>query len=103
MTAYEEFVVRIHETDTMRELVRSLDDEPARLLRAICSRYEETGRAVADHYLQLTGYFGETMLRVLVRAGLIDRESGGRGALHAYVPTAGAIELYRRMLQEQRV
>ena len=63
MTAYEEFVKRIHETDTMRELARSLDEEPARLLRLICSRYEETGRPVADHYLQLTGYFGETMLR----------------------------------------
>jgi len=102
MTAYDEFVARIHETDTMRELVRSLDDEPARLLRLICSRYEETGRAVADHYLQLTGYFGETMLRVLVRSGRIDREPGGRGALHAYVPTAGGLELYRRILEERR-
>ena len=102
MTAYEEFVKRIHETDTMRELARSLDEEPARLLRLICSRYEETGRPVADHYLQLTGYFGETMLRVLVRAALIDREPGGRGALHAYVPTPGGLELYKRILEEQR-
>jgi len=101
LTAYDEFVVRIHETDTMRELVHSLDEEPARLLRLICSRYEETGRPVADHYLQLTGYFGETMLRVLVRAALIDREPGGRGALHAYVPTPGGLALYKRILEER--
>ncbi len=102
MTARAEFVERIHQTDTMKELVRSLDEEPARLLDRICSRYEETGRAVADHYLQLTGYFGETMLRVLIRAGLVERVTGGRGALHAYEPTTEGLELYRRMREEKK-
>ncbi|MBN1152388.1 MAG: hypothetical protein JXA58_04190, partial [Dehalococcoidia bacterium] len=87
MTAHEEFSARIRETDAMKELIHSLDEEPARLLQRICLRYEETGRPVADHNLQLTGYFGELMLRVLVRAHYIDRIAGGRGALNAYQPT----------------
>ncbi len=101
MTVHEEFAARIRETDTMRELIRSLDDEPARLLQRICSRFVETERPVADHYLQLTGYFGETMIRVLVRAGFIDRVSGGRGALNAYQPTADGLDFYRRMREER--
>jgi hypothetical protein len=101
MTAHDEFTARIRETDTMKELIRSLDEEPARLLHRICTRYAETGRPVADHYLQLTGYFGETMLRVLVRARLIECVSGGRGALNAYQPTEDGLELHRRMREER--
>ncbi len=102
MAAYAEFVNRIHQTETMQELVRSLDEEPARLLERICSRYDGTGRAIADHNLQLTGFFGETMLRVLMRAGLIDRMTGGRGALYAYEPTEEGLQLYRRMREEEQ-
>lgn len=100
MTAHAEFVNRIHETDTMKELVRSLDEEPTKLFLRICSRYDETGRAVADHNLQLTGYFGETMLRVLIGAGLMHRVCGGRGALLAYEPTEEGMQLYRGMKEE---
>ncbi len=101
MTVNEQFSARIRETDTMRELIRSLDEEPARLLQRICSRYQETGRPVADHYLQLTGYFGEAMLRVLVKARYVDRVSGGRGALNAYQPTEDGIEVFRHMREEK--
>lgn len=87
MTAHEEFADKIRQTDALKELIRSLDEEPARLLHLICLRHDETGRPVADHYLQLTGYFGETMLRVLTRAGLIEHVEGGSGALNAYTPT----------------
>jgi len=101
MTVYDEFGARIREADSMKELIRSLDEEPERLLQRICSRYEETGRPVADHYLQLTGYFGETMLRVLVQARFIDRESGGRAALNVYQPTSDGLEFYHRMREER--
>lgn len=100
MGAFDDFVARIHGTETMQELVRSLDHEPARLLQRICARYDETGRAVPDHYLQLTGFFGETMLRVLVRAGLVNKHPGGRGALVLYEPTADGMDLCRRMREE---
>ena len=100
MTVYDDFGARIRATDAMKELIRSLYEEPARLLQLICSRFEETGRPVADHCLQLTGYFGETMLRVLVRAGFIERLSGGRAALNVYQPTSDGLEFYRRMREE---
>jgi hypothetical protein len=100
MSALEEFVERIHQTDAMQELVRSLDEEPARFLIRVCRRYEETGRPVPDHYLQMTGYFGETMLRVLVQARLLSRHTGGRGSIYAYEPTADGLELHRRMREE---
>ncbi len=102
MGASAEFTDRIRRTETMQELLNSLDEEPEKLLRSICSRYEETGRAVADHYLQLTGFFGETMLRVLVGAGLIERMSGGRGALISYEPTEEGLRLYHAMMNEKR-
>ncbi len=101
MSAFEEFIERIHQTDAMRELVRSLDEEPARFLVRVCFRYEETGRPVPDHYLQLTGYFGETMLRVLVQARMLSRVAGGRGSVYAYEPTADGLELHRRMREER--
>lgn len=101
MTVYDDFRERIQQTDTMKELIRSLDEEPARLLRRICARHGETGRPVPDHYLQLTGYFGDTMLRVLVRAGFVDRVPGGRGALTAYEPTADGLQWCHRMTEER--
>jgi hypothetical protein len=101
MTVYDEFADRIRQTDPMRELTRSLDEEPAQLLLRICARYEETGRPVADHNLQLTGYFGETMLRVLTRAGFIDSVTGGRGALIAYQPTPDGLQFCHRMREAQ--
>ena len=100
MTVYDEFATRIRDTETMKELARSLDEEPARLLRRICARYEDMGRPVADHSLQLTGYFGEATLRVLVQAGFVDRLSGGREALNVYQPTSDGLEFYRRMREE---
>ena len=101
MSVLEEFVERIHQTDAMQELVRSLDEDPARFLSRLCSKYEETGRPVPDHYLQLTGYFGETMLRVLVQAHMISRHDGGRGSIYAYEPTTDGLELHRRMREER--
>jgi hypothetical protein len=88
MTVHEEFADKLRQTDLMSQLIRSLDEEPAHLLHLICMRYNETGRPVADHYLQMTGFFGETMLRVLTSAGLIDHVAGERGALNVYTPTA---------------
>jgi len=91
----ELFENRIRQTDTMQELVRSLDEEPWRLLSGICRRYEATGRPVPDHYLQLTGFFGETMLRVLSQANLVECRSGGRESLLVYEPTAEGLQLWR--------
>ena len=101
MSVLDEFVDRIHQTDAMQELVRSLDEEPTALLIRVCSKYEELGRPVPDHYLQMTGYFGEIMLRVLIQARMISRQAGGRGSIYAYEPTADGLELHRRMREER--
>jgi hypothetical protein len=101
MQATDEFRQRIRQTDTMQTLVRSLDEEPAALLDSICRRYEATGRPVPDHYLQLTGFFAETMLRVLSKAGLVDCKSGERDALLVYEPTAQGFDLWKRMTSEK--
>ena len=102
MSALDEFVEKIHQTDTMRELERSLNEEPTFLLHWICEMYRKTERPVPDHFLlQVTGYFGETMLNVLVRAGMIVRESGGRNSLRAYEPTAEGLALQERIRREQ--
>jgi len=100
MRAKDEFRDRIHQTDTMQTLVRSMDEEPANLLDSICQRYESTGRPVADHYLQMTGFFAETMLRVLSQASLVERRSGGRDSLLVYEPTDEGMQLWKRMRGE---
>lgn len=101
MKVSQEFIARIRETDAMQELMRSLDEEPANLLMRICSRFEETDRPVPDHSLRLVGYFGDLMLRVLVRAHYVDRVSGGRGALNAYQPTQDGLDVYRAMQRDE--
>jgi len=100
MRATDEFRDRIHQTDTMQTLVRSLNEEPASLLDSICRRYESTGRPVADHYLQMTGFFADTMLRILSQASLVERRSGGRDSLLVYEPTTEGLELWKRMSSE---
>ncbi len=101
MTAYQQFAERIRQTEVMKDLIASLDSEPARLLHLIRLRYDETGRPVPDHYLQLTGYFGETMLRVLASAGLIQRVEGERFALSAYAPTPEGRRMDDAMISEK--
>ncbi|MCK5213147.1 MAG: hypothetical protein KAQ74_04420 [Dehalococcoidia bacterium] len=101
MSAFDEFVEKIHQTDTMQELERSLDEEPAWLLARICEKYQKTEHPVPDHYLQTTGYFGETMLNVLIRAGMIVRQSSARNSLFEYEPTAAGLELQTRIMKEK--
>jgi hypothetical protein len=101
MRATQEFQDRIRQTDTMQTLVRSLDEEPAALLDSICRRYESTGRPVPDHYLQLTGFFAEAMLRVLSKATLVECRSGERDSLLVYEPTAEGLDLWKRMSAEK--
>jgi hypothetical protein len=103
MRVIDEFRERIRQTDTMQSLVRSLDEEPATLLDSICQRYESTGRPVPDHYLQMTGFFAETMLRVLSKAALVECRSGGRDSLLVYEPTSEGLAMWKRMQAEEEL
>jgi len=45
----------------------------------------------------MTGFFAETMLRVLSKAALVECRSGGRDSLLVYEPTSDGMELWKRM------
>lgn len=102
MSAFEDFVAEVKKTETMQALLQSLEKGPAKLLGSICKEYEATNRAVPDHHLNLTGYFGEAVLRALVSANLITKERG-EFSLYAYEPTERGLELYKGMLDEKKI
>ena len=103
MGAFEDFVDVVKQTESMQALFQSLEREPAKLLAAICREYEVTNKAVPDHHLNLSGYFGEAILRALVSANLITREREDRFALYGYKPTEAGLKYYRAMRDEKRI
>jgi hypothetical protein len=103
MGAFEDFVEVIRKTETMQALFQSLLREPAKLLAAICREYEATNKAVPDHHLNLSGYFGEAILRALVSANLITKEREDRFALYGYRPTELGFKYYKAMLDEKKI
>lgn len=103
MSAFEDFVAEIRKTQTMQALLESLEEEPAKLLGAICKEYETSNKAVPDHHLHLAGYFGEAMLRALLSANFVTRKSGDSFALYGYKPTEMGLKYYKGMLDEKRI
>lgn len=103
MGAFEDFVDVIKQTETMQSLLQSLEEEPAKLLAAVCREYEVTNKAVPDHHLNLAGYSGEAMLRALVSANLITRERGDRFSIYGYKPTGEGLKYYKAMLKEKKI
>lgn len=103
MGVFEDFVGAVKQTETMQTLLQSLEREPAKLLGAICRKYEATSKAVPDYRLNLAGYFGEVMLRALVSANLVSREPGDRFSLYSYKPTERGLKYYRAMLEEKKI
>jgi len=103
MSAFEDFIEAVKKTETMQALFQSLEKEPAKFLAVICREYEATGKAVPDHHLNLSGYFGEAILRALVSASLITREREDRFALYGYRPTEAGLKYYKAMLEEKKI
>ncbi len=103
MGAFEDFAEVVKQTETMQALFQSLEKEPAKLLAAICREYEATNKAVPDHHLNLSGYFGEAILRALVSANLITREREDRFALYGYKPTEVGLKYFGAMLKEEKI
>lgn len=103
MGAFEDFIAVVNKTETMQALLRNLEREPAKLLGVICREYGATSKAVPDHHLGLTGYFGEAMLRALVSAHLITREPEDRFFLCSYKPTETGLRYYKAMLDEKKI
>lgn len=103
MNAFDDFIEIVRKTETMQALFQSLEREPAKLLAAVCREYETTNKAVPDHHLNLSGYFGEPTLRALVAANLITREREDRFALYGYKPTELGLKYYKAMLDEKKL
>ena len=103
MGAFEDFIDVIKKTQTMQELLKSLEEEPAKLLGSICREYEKSNKAVPDHHLHLSGYFGEAMLRALLSANLVTKEVEDRFSLYGYKPTEAGLKYYKGMVAEKRI
>lgn len=97
MSTIDDFAALLEGTEVMKQVLKSLKEEPAHLLGNICREYQESGQSVPDHHLHFVGYMGEATLKALLSAGLIKRQSGGRLSLYAYEPTAEGLEQYERL------
>ena len=97
MSAIDDFAALVETTEVMKQVIKSLRQEPAHLLSEICQDYQRTGRLVPDHRLHFTGYMGEAALKALLSIGLVKRHSGGRTALYIYEPTAEGLAQYEKL------
>lgn len=97
MSVADDFFALLENTEPVREVLRSLKEEPARLLGDICVEYGRTGQPVPDHRLHLASYVREVGLKALLAAGLIKRETGGRLSLFSYEPTAEGLAQCERL------
>ena len=93
-----DFQTLIKNTEVMKHVLESLEEEPARILIHICKEYEASGRPVPDHHFHVSGYIGEVALRALVAAGLIQSRPGRRFSLYDYEPTPAGLEHYRKLV-----
>jgi len=97
MSAFDDFAALVGATEVMKQVVKSLREEPVQLLGEICREYQRTGQAVPDHRLHFVGYLGEATLKALLSAGVIRRHPGGRLSLYSYEPTPEGLEQYERL------
>lgn len=97
MSAIDDFTALLETTEVMKQVLKSLKEEPAHLLGNICREYQRTGQPVPDHRLHFVGYMGEAALKALLSAGLIQRQTGGRLSLYCYEPTSEGLEQYERL------
>jgi len=97
MSAIDDFVILLETTEVMKQVLKSLKEEPAHLLGDICREYQRTGQSMPDHHLQFVGYMGEAALKALLSAGLIRRQPGGRLSLYCYEPTSEGLAQYEKL------
>lgn len=100
MSAIDDFAALLETTEVMKQVLRSLKEEPAHLLGDICREYQKTGQSVPDHRLHFTGYLGEASLKALLSTGLIRQQPGGRLSLYSYKPSPEGLEQYERLKDE---
>lgn len=92
----------LRRTEVMQQVEKGFKEEPAQILRVICSEHEKTGQPVPDYRLHLSGYIGEVSLKALVASGLVKQESGGRVSIYTYSPTEAGQKIYQKHVKESR-
>lgn len=95
--AVQEFLQLVNKTESMQQLTKAVEEEPARILLAICREYEATREPVSDHRIHISGFIGEMALKSLSLAGLITIKKGGHFALYQYVPTEEGLAQYKNL------
>ncbi len=93
----EDFLSLLGKTEIMRQVEKSLREEPAQILGVICKGYESTGQPVPDYRLHLSGYIGEVSLKALLSAGLVKQQSGGRVSIYTYSPSEEGLKVYQSL------
>jgi hypothetical protein len=97
MSVIDDFAALLETTEVMKQLLKSVKEEPAHLLGDICREYQNTGQPVPDYRLHLVGYLGETALKALLSLGLIRQQPRGRLSVYSYEPTTEGLEQYERL------
>jgi hypothetical protein len=96
-SALDDFANLLGTTDVVRQVLKSLKEEPAYLLRDICREYLRTGEPVPDHRLRLAGYMAAVTLKALLSSGLIRQLPGGRLSIYTYEPTTEGLDQCDRL------
>ena len=96
--ATEELRERLANTSAIGSVYLELQNYPVKLLRQIISEHKKRQTPVPDHSLDFQSSLGETALRALVEAELVERFDGSPYAIHSYLPTAEGIRLERLIL-----
>jgi len=92
-----EFSELLQATEIMRQVARSMKEEPLKLLADICNKNESTGRPVPDHSLHMQGYIGDVALKALIESGMLTRKDGGKISLYTYQPTRLGLDYYGKL------
>ncbi len=100
MSTLDDLVSLLEKTDNMKQVLKTLKEEPVYLLGEICREYKNVRVPVPDHRLNFAGFMGEAALKTLVAAGLIKRQPGGRLSVYCYEPTQEGLDYYERLLVE---
>ncbi len=101
VSAFDEFAGIVRVTPVVTRVVESMMIEAAQALRDICRAFQSTGEPMGGHHLPAGGYMGETIVRALIEAELIEEVEGEeRGFMRRYKPTKSGEQTYTQLDKE---
>ena len=98
---FDEFAGIVRATPVVTRVMESMMIEAAQALRDICRTFQSTGEPMGGHHLPAGGYMGETIVRALIEAELIEEVEGEeRGFMRRYKPTKSGEQTYTQLDKE---